>query len=77
MRIYYFRLQRNIMYLLYGVLPQSSYAEAYICFQQAEELKPRFYIPNTCMLGKNTPRTCTQHVSLFTCRTLPTPVPCA
>lgn len=47
----YCRLQRKIMFFLYGSLPQSSYAEAYKYFEQAEELKPRFYIPNMCMLG--------------------------
>lgn len=44
--------QRLIAATVYTEPPRSTYEEAYIYFSKAEEIKPRFYIPNLYMLGR-------------------------
>ncbi|KAF5290828.1 hypothetical protein FQA39_LY14590 [Lamprigera yunnana] len=44
-------LQRKISSLLFCSCPTSTYEEAYDYFMRAEELQPKFYLPNLYMLG--------------------------
>ncbi|KAF5288337.1 hypothetical protein FQR65_LT12071 [Abscondita terminalis] len=44
-------LQRKISSLLFETCPISSYEEAHGYFAKAEQLQPRFYLPNLYMLG--------------------------
>ncbi|KAF2880564.1 hypothetical protein ILUMI_25602 [Ignelater luminosus] len=43
--------QRKISSILFSNPPTSTYEEAYNYFLQAEEIRPRFYLPNLYMLG--------------------------